>query len=66
MAQIGVIQKQCSDKEDSFSISYLTPEVNKVLHLPSFSSVTEWSKKLGGLYFYEPTCVFGLWKRLMF
>ena len=50
MAQIGAIRKQCSDEEDSFSISYLTPEVKEVLRsLPSFSSVTEWSKKLGGV-----------------
>ena len=42
MAQIGAIRKQCSDEEDSFSISYLTPEVKEVLRsLPSFSSVTE-------------------------
>ena len=50
MAQIGAIRKQCSDEEDSFSISYLTPEVKEVLRsLPSFSSVTEWSKKLAGV-----------------
>jgi len=47
MAHIGAIWKQCFDEEDSFSISYLTPEIKEVLRsLPLFSSVTEWSKKL--------------------
>ena len=64
MAQIGAIQKQCSDEEDSFIISYLT----KKSSLPLFSSVTEWSKKLGGIltdytFMNLRTCVFGVWKR---
>ena len=50
MAPIGAIQKQHSGEEEAFSISYLTPEVKEVLRsLPSFSNVTNWSKKLDGV-----------------
>jgi len=48
MARIGAIQEdEGGDSNDSSAISYLTDEAKlDILELPSFSSVTNWMKKL--------------------
>ena len=48
MAQIGAVRD--SSGEDVIAILYLTEEVKSFLKsLPSFSKVTQWSKKLSGV-----------------
>ena len=51
MARIGTLQEDESGDYDDFSaISYLTDEAKQdILKLSSFSSITNWKKKLAGL-----------------
>ena len=52
MAQIGAVRDSSGKEngEDVIAISYLTEEVKSFLKsLPSFSNVTQWSKKLSGI-----------------
>ena len=52
MAQIGALRDSSGEEnsEDVTAISYLTKEVKSFLKsLPSFSSVTHWSKRLRGI-----------------
>ena len=52
MAQIGAVHDSSGEEngEDVIAISYLTEEVKSFLKsLPSFSNVTQWSKKLSGV-----------------
>jgi len=52
MAQIGAVHDSSGEEngEDMIAISYLTEEVKSFLKsLPTFSSVTQWSKKLSGV-----------------
>ena len=52
MAQIGAVCDSSGEEngEDVIAISYLTEEVKSFLKsLPSFSNVTQWSKKLSGI-----------------
>ena len=51
MARIGAIQENvATDSGDTCAISYLTDETKRdIRELPSFSSVTNWTKNLAGL-----------------
>ena len=51
MARIGAIQEnEATDSGDACAISYLTDETKRdIRELPSFSSVTNWTKNLAGL-----------------
>ena len=51
MARIGAIQEgEGADSDDACAISYLTNETKRdIRELPSFSSVTNWTKNLAGV-----------------
>ena len=51
MARIGAIQEdEGGDSNNSGAISYHTDEAKQdILELPSFSSITNWTKKLAGI-----------------
>ena len=50
MARIGAIQPSRSNDTTPIALSYLTDEVKRILNLlPSFSSVTHWTKTLRGV-----------------
>ena len=51
MASIGAIQEdEGGDSDDTGAISYLTDEMKQdIRELPSFSSITNWTKKLAGV-----------------
>ena len=51
MARIGAIQEdESADSDDACAISYLTDETKRdIQELPSFSSVTNWTKNLDGM-----------------
>ena len=51
MARIGAIQEdEGADSDDACAISYLTDETKRdIRELPSFSSVTNWTKNLAGV-----------------
>lgn len=51
MARIGAIQEdESADSDDACAISYLTDETKRdIQELPSFSSVTNWTKNLAGM-----------------
>lgn len=51
MARIGAVQEDGSaDSDDACAISYLTNETKRdIRELPSFSSVTNWTKNLDGM-----------------
>jgi len=51
MACIGAIQEdEGANSDDACAISYLTDETKRdIRELPSFSSVTNWTKNLAGM-----------------
>jgi len=51
MPRIGAIQEdEGGDSNDSGAMSYLTNEAKQdILELPSFSSITNWTKELAGI-----------------